>query len=204
MYIFESNSDLTFLDKITYPKMQIKEKSCTFISGESGVGKSSYLRMLNKTLLPINGEILYKGQPIKDIPTLEYRKNVVLVPQDVFLWDGTIKENFKFYYDSLGKNILREESMKSYLKICAADFSLDSKCSYLSGGEKQRVFLAIFMSLNPEVLLLDEPTAALDDANSNMLLTNIKKFGLDSGTTLVIVCHNSELLKKYADETINL
>jgi len=204
MNIFESSRGLRFKDIIEYPEIKIKENTYTFITGESGAGKSTYLRLLNKTLLPSSGTILYRGQDIKKLPPLKYRRNVVLIPQEVFLTEGTIKENFDFYYDSIEGPRLNEIEIQQILKICVADFPLTSQCGLLSGGERQRVFLAIFMSLYPDVLLLDEPTAALDEANSVKLLTNIKEFGQSHKITIVVICHNDELTNKFAEEIIEI
>ncbi|MFB0918554.1 MAG: ABC transporter ATP-binding protein [Clostridiaceae bacterium] len=204
MFIFESDRGLRFKDIIEYPEIKIKENTYTFITGESGAGKSTYLRLLNKTLLPSAGTINYRGQDIKDLPPLEYRRKVVLIPQEVFLIEGTIKENFDFYYDSIERARLNEVEIQQILRVCIADFPLTSQCGLLSGGERQRVFLAIFMSLYPDVLLLDEPTAALDEANSLKLLTNINEFGRSHNISIIVICHNDELTNQFAEEIIEI
>ena len=74
----------------------------------------------------------------------------------------------------------------------------------LSGGERQRVFLAIFLSAMPKVLLLDEPTAALDEQTSETLLHNLKQFCSQNNISVVCVCHNGELVRQFADQEIRL
>lgn len=204
MNILYSTKQLQFLDQIHYPEIHIEQDSFCFISGESGCGKSSYLKLLNATLIPQQGEIYYHNKRIWDYPILSYRKEVLLVPQDVFLLDACISDNFNFYYDSIEKPHLSDAEMKRYLHICCANFDLSTDCSHLSGGERQRIFLAIFLSLSPKVLLLDEPTAALDDQTATTLLQNIKNHCKTSHITAICVCHNKAFIQQFSDYTIEL
>lgn len=204
MQLIQSSAGLRFLDIITYPKIEIPENSFSFIAGKSGCGKSTYLKILNRTVLPSAGEIYYQGKNIQDLPVISYRKNVLLVPQEVFLFDGTIQENFNLYCDAREKERLSENEILKFLHICCADFSVTDDCRTLSGGEKQRVFLSIFLSCIPQVLLLDEPTAALDEKTADKLLFNIKEFCMQEHITAVCVCHNDELIQRFSDFTIQL
>lgn len=204
MAVISTTRDLRFLDILAYPEINLAERSFSFLTGESGCGKSTYLRLLNATLLPSAGEILFCGQPIKSLPVLPYRRDVLLVPQEVFLFDGTIEDNFHSYCDARGKSRLTGGEMEDYLRICCAPFPLTAQCRTLSGGERQRVFLAVFLSCLPKVLLLDEPTAALDEKTSAELLSNVKQFCKEHGITALCVCHNSELVNRFADAVIRL
>lgn len=199
-----SSANLQFLDSITYPEIEIKKDSFSFIAGKSGCGKSTYLKILNRTVIPSAGSVFYQKKNIQELPVLAYRKNVLLVPQEGFLFDGTIKDNFYTYWDAREKKRMAEDEMLKFLRICCADFALNSDCKTLSGGEKQRVFLAIFLSCVPEVLLLDEPTAALDEKTSVELISNIKGFCRQEHITVICVCHNAELIQKFSDFTIYL
>lgn len=91
MYLFESSFDLRFQNIIQYPKICIHKNSFVFLTGRSGCGKSTYLKILNRTILPTGGDVLYCGQNINSYPVLEYRKRVLLVPQEVFLMEGTVR-----------------------------------------------------------------------------------------------------------------
>lgn len=193
-----SINDLTYLDFINYPNKEIKEKM-TFICGESGCGKTTLLRLLNKTISPSKGQILFNGQDINEIDSITLRRKILLVSQNVFLFEGTIMDNFNTYYEYLDKTISEEEA-KKYLKICSIDFPLDMTTHNMSGGEKQRIFLAIGLSLKPEVILMDEPTSALDDKTAHQFMDNLKELDLMK----IIVCHNIELAKMYAQEIIYL
>ena len=204
MYIINSIKGMQFLDLITYPEINIQENSFTFITGESGCGKSTYLKMLNATVVSNDGEIIFQNKKITEIPVLKYRSEVMLVPQEVYLFEGTIRDNFNLYYSFVEKPKLSETDMARFLSICCADLPTSASCGLLSGGEKQRVFLAIYLSCLPKVLLLDEPTAALDERTSNQFFSNLKSFCREQRITVVCVCHNNELVNRFADTVILL
>lgn len=204
MCLIRSTAGLQFLNLIRYPEIKLEEDCFSFIVGKSGCGKSTYLKILNRTIIPSEGAIYYAGDKIQELPILPYRKNVLLVPQEVFLFDGTIRDNFNDYCDAREKGRLTDEEMLNFLQICCANLALNSDCKMLSGGEKQRVFLAIFLSCIPKVLLLDEPTSAMDEKTSFELLYNIKQFCKQKHITVVCVCHNNDLIQTYSDLTIRL
>ncbi len=202
--LIHSTKDVSFLNILTYPEINIEKNKFSFITGKSGSGKSSYLKLLNKSTISSNGIISYDGVDIKELPVISYRKKVLLVPQQVFLINGTIKNNFDFYYETSEREKLTDNEILKFLEICCINFSVDTKCKSLSGGERQRIFLAIFLSTKPEVLLLDEPTAALDEKTSIQLLHNIKSFCKEEDITTVCVCHNDTLVEMFSDNTIRL
>ena len=201
--IFEAKN-LVFKDIIKYPHIQIKKNKTTFITGKSGCGKSTLLKLFNATVSKGLGEISYKGEEISKIDTIKLRREVILVSQNVFLFDCTIEENYKKYYEYRESKLPVKEHMEEYLKICDANFKLSKKCQDMSGGEKQRVFLAICMSFKPKVLMLDEPTSALDENTAYSFFTNIKKWALDNSITLIVVSHNAKLVEECADEKLLL
>lgn len=202
MSIIKSTEGLSFSDILVYPKIDIKKNTFTFIRGKSGSGKSTYLKLLNRTLLPSQGEIFYEDKNIKDYPILDYRKEVLLVPQEVFLTEGTIYDNFKFYFEARDEEVISEDEMNTFLKLACLDKDITSNVLNLSGGERQRVFLAIFLSLKPKVVLLDEPTSALDISTSNELMKSLKNYFKENDITSVCVSHNDEIVDKYSEFTI--
>ncbi len=204
MDFIHSENQMQFRDLITYPEISIAERSFTFIAGASGCGKSTYLKLLNRTVLPSQGTIMYQGKNIAGLPVLQYRKEVLLAPQAVFLLDGSIEDNFRFYYEAREETPPSPHQMKQYLETCCVNFTPSDDCTTLSGGERQRVFLAIFLSLASKVLLLDEPTAALDEATSIALLSSIRDYCRSQQITAICVCHNDSLIEKFSDATIRL
>lgn len=197
-------TNLKFQHFLEYPDVNIPLGKATFLSGESGCGKSTLLRLLNATLSPSAGEIAYCGTNISQMDTISLRRQVLLASQEVYLFDGTIQYNFEQYYHFRDQDCIGAPKMREYLAICCADFPLDSKSETMSGGERQRVFLAICLSFVPKVLMLDEPTAALDDATSIRFFAQLKPFCTKNGITLLVICHNAKLIEMYADNEIVL
>lgn len=197
-------SNLQFAKIIDYPDIGIPMNKVTFICGESGCGKSSLLQLFNATVSASKGNVFYIGENIDNMDTIALRKEVVLASQSVFLFDGTIEENFKAYYEFRDELIISKDKMKEYLDLCCADFSLDTKCDTMSGGEKQRVFISIFLSFMPKVLMLDEPSAALDKKTANQFFSQIKDFCSKNNITSIVVSHDKDLVEKYADYVVML
>ena len=199
-----SVNQAVFQSMIRYPDIKIAKGKTTFIHGPSGCGKSTLLKLINGTTSPDSGEIFYKGNNIENIDTIDLRREILLVAQSVFLFTGTIEENFKKYYEYRDHDAPSKEEMEKFLKICSAEFPLETRCETMSGGERQRVYIAIFLSFMPDVLMLDEPTSALDNTSSDIMMSNIKNFTNDNEMTTIVVSHYLTLAEKYGDEIIAL
>ena len=199
-----SARQVVFQSMIRYPNIKIAKGKTTFIHGPSGCGKSTLLKLINGTTSPDSGEIFYKGNNIENIDTIDLRREILLVAQSVFLFTGTIEENFKKYYEYRDRDLPTKETMEKFLKICSAEFPLETRCETMSGGERQRVYIAIFLSFMPDVLMLDEPTSALDNTSSDIMMSNIKNFSKDNEMTTIVVSHYLTLAEKYGDEIIAL
>ena len=121
-----------------------------------------------------------------------------------FFFEGSIQENFAEYRKYRDLQPYNQKEICTYLKICIAEFPMDTLCATMSSGERQRVFTAICLSFKPKVLLLDEPTSALDDMTANAMMVNIIAFCKDNNITLIVVSHNKALAETYADNIILL
>lgn len=183
---------------IRYPDLTFQEGGMHFVCGPSGCGKTSLLRLCNRTLEPSSGCVRLKGRNVRDMDPLQLRRNVLLVGQEVFLFPGSVAENFGRFHSLREMPAPAPEDMRRFLRLCAFDHRLDHACEQLSGGERQRVFLAICLSLEPAVLLLDEPTSALDAATARCLMEQLCTYGQDNGTSFLIVSHDRELAARYA------
>ncbi|MBE6020214.1 MAG: ATP-binding cassette domain-containing protein [Clostridiales bacterium] len=199
-----SASGLKFMDFISYPDFNIEKNKTTFICGESGSGKSTLFKLMNASLSPSQGTLLYMGKDIAKCDTLRLRRNVSLISQEPYLFNGTVKENFETYFSYRGMPAPGEDTIKRFLSLCCFDLPLDTDCRNLSGGERQRVYLAIFLSFPAEVFLLDEPTASLDEQTAFNVINNIKNHCTVHGITLVIISHDRSLVGKFADKVIEL
>ena len=158
--------------------------------------------MFNGTLTQSSGDIFYNNKNILAIETIKLRKKVSLISQTVFLFDGSIKENFNEFYNYRQEKLPDDNKIKLFLDICCLDFSLEKDCNEMSGGEKQRLYIAIYLSFKPKVIMLDEPTSALDEENSQEIIKNILSFSKENGITVIIVSHDKELSKYFADNTL--
>ncbi len=196
--------NLTYKDFIKYKDISVLEGKINFIIGESGCGKSTLLKLLNKTENFSSGEIFYKNKPICEYESIALRKEVKLISQCPFLFSRTIKENFALFYNYCEEEIISEERMKLFLDIMEANFSLDSECDKLSGGEKQRVYIAICLSMEAETIMLDEATSALDCKLSHKILENLVSYTKNNKKTMLIISHDNSLVEKFAEHVIDL
>lgn len=204
MDILQTTDSLIFLDRIRYPEMHFKKNTLTFLTGASGAGKSSYLKLLNGMLPAQKDSVFYQQKPIESYDILSYRKQVLLLPQKVFLVKGSIQENFDFYYEHRKEKRRSIEEIKEFLAAAKLSKSPTDVVDNFSGGERHRLFLAIFLSFAQEVFLLDEPTAALDEKTANALLASLKAYFLEKGITAVCIAHDNRLAEKYGDQWIRL
>lgn len=187
-----------------YDDFSIDKNEVVFVVGKSGSGKSTLLKLINNTLQMKSGRIFYKDENILNIKPVELRKNIIMTSQENFLFDMTIRENFHEFYKLRDLEELTDEEITKFLKITNFDVDLNLNVEKLSGGEKQRVFLAIALSLDPEVLLLDEPTSALDNKTAFDMMKNIVNYCKHNDITLVVVSHARQLVDEFADKIIDL
>ncbi len=195
---------VTFLDAVTYPDINIQPDTATFITGESGCGKSTLLKLLNGSAKPTSGMVTYCGKDINHCDPVKHKREVLLAGQNVYLFDDTVANNFKTFHAYRELPAPQPEDVALYLRTCCAEFPLDSLCTTMSGGERQRIYLAICLSFMPRVLMLDEPTAALDDATAFRFFKQVKAFAQENNITLLTVCHNQALAQAFADHLIVL
>ncbi len=165
--------------------------------GPNGAGKSTLLRLLNFIEPPTSGQIFFDGQPVNGHTPLSLRRRVTTVFQRPILLSGTVEQNVAYGLrlrgvpDALAKAhaVLERVGLAELARVAAKT---------LSGGEAQRVALARAIVLEPEVLLLDEPTANLDPYNGALIEQIIAELNRERGTTLVLVTHNIFQAKRLA------
>ena len=174
------------------------------ILGPSGAGKSMFLRTVVRLHEHTSGEVLLDGDSIFKISPQDLRRRVAFVPQSPAMLDGSVEQNLRFGLDLAG--VPREEA-DSRIKEALKDASLDEgfltrTALKLSGGERQRVAIARAHAMCPEVLLLDEPTAALDPRTTRTVEDAILRLKSERGFTMVIVTHDVEQSKRLGDRTV--
>lgn len=195
--------NLNFKDIVRYPDLKIDPSSVTFITGQSGSGKSTLLKLINNTHNVSKDTIYIDGKDLLELDPIELRKDFILASQLLYLINGTIRENYALYYTYRHQEVPSDADIEKYLQIVCADFKPDDRVDTMSGGEKQRVFLSIFISLARYVLMLDEPTSALDTDTATLAMQNTISYCRDHGIGVIMVTHNNDLVH-LADRVIEL
>jgi len=170
----------------------------TALLGPSGSGKSTLLRLLNRLADPDDGTVRFHGTDVRELDPLELRRRVGLVPQLPAPVPGTVRENVLFGPRLEGREVDPERPVE----LAGLDRSfLDRDASRLSVGEQQRVMLARTLALEPEVLLLDEPTASLDAAATEAVENALRNL---RDVSLVLVTHDAQQADRLTERTIRL
>lgn len=182
------------------------EANTTFgIVGKTGAGKSTLVHLLTRLYDINDGQILIDGINIKDLSLIDLHKQVALISQDIYMFNGTIKDNIAYANEFATNEMILEASKNAH----AHEFIMDLENGYetligegnisLSGGQKQRISIARAMLLNPKIIIFDEATASLDTKTERMIQDSIKK--LSNGKTVILIAHRLSTLKD-ADKLI--
>jgi tungstate transport system ATP-binding protein len=167
--------------------------------GPSGVGKSTLLRLLNFLEPPTQGTVTFHGRPFnnKQPMPLPYRRKVTTVFQRPFLLNRSVRANVQYGLTLRGQRDGTMQVEQALAQVGLTELA-GQKAKTLSGGEAQRVALARALVIQPEVLLLDEPTANLDPANVTIIEQIVRQLNEDRSTTIVLVTHNIFQAKRLA------
>ena len=192
-------------NKTILKDLSINIDSGDFISivGPSGSGKSTFLKLCCHLISPTNGNIIYKNKDIMQYNPIEIRQNIIYCFQTPYLFGDTVEDNISFPYSirNLKFNIERVNEVFSSFNL-GKDY-LKMEIKNLSGGEKQRIALIRTLLFNPEILLLDEVTSALDVDNAMIVETVINSLNQE-GTTILWITHNPKQHKKYANKLLTI
>ena len=171
--------------------LDIQRGETLTVVGPNGSGKSTLLLALACLIKPSRGDILYDGKSLKQWNELEYRRRISFVFQAPLLMDMTVEQNVALGLKFRGT--FREESRErtwKWMKQLGVDSLAKRRAGQLSGGDAQRVSLARAFVLEPELLLLDEPFAALDPPTHAKLLEDLSTILKQDHRTAVFVTHN--------------
>jgi len=171
--------------------LDIERGETLTVVGPNGAGKSTLLLALAHLLKPARGDIQFNGKSVTKWSDLEYRRKISYVFQAPLLMDMTVEQNV-----ALGlrfRGVSKEDSQERagrWIKAMGIESLIGRRAGELSGGEAQRVSLARAFVLEPELLLLDEPFAALDPPTRSKLLEDLSNILSEDHRTAVFVTHN--------------
>lgn len=183
--------------------LDVEKGEILALVGPSGSGKSTLLRSLNRLIELDSGTVKFKGKDITGMEPVELRRSAVLVPQESVMLPGTVKENVTYGPRLAGEP--KKCNVSRLLKDAGlpARFS-DKEAVKLSGGEKKRVSLARALALEPDVLLLDEPTVGVDPKKVERMERTIMKIARERKLTVVWVTHDVSQAVRVSDRIANL
>lgn len=184
--------------------LEIKERLTTCIVGESGSGKTTLLRLLNKMISCDSGEIYYNNKPLSEIDSVMLRRNVIMLPQSPAVFKGNIRDNLLMGLNFSEKPAVSDEILNNTLKTVKLNKNINDNADKLSGGEKQRLALGRILIMDPDVLLLDEPSSALDEDTENIIIEALVDYSRKNKKTLVMVTHSKSVAERFSDEIITI
>lgn len=188
--------------------LEIAEGELLGIIGHTGSGKSTLVQHLNGLLRPHDGRILLDGTDIwadpKKIRDVRFRVGMVFQYPEHQLFEDTIYKDIAFGPRNMG---LSEEEVDARVRRAAAYVGLSEELLEkspfdLSGGEKRRAAIAGVMAMEPQVLILDEPTAGLDPRGREQILAMVREYQKSRGTTVLLVTHSMEDVARVADRVL--
>ncbi len=203
-------SENTAYEKRALHDINIKIEDGEFIGliGHTGSGKSTLIQHLNGLLKPTSGGIFYNGEDIgdRDFSLKKLRSKVGLVFQypEHQLFENTVVEDVRFGPKNVGVEPLEADLrvFEALKQVGIGEDLLDVSPLELSGGQKRRVAIAGVLAMNPEVLILDEPTAGLDPEGRDEILDLVNRLHKERNITVIIVSHSMEDMAKYVERLI--
>ncbi|MHB1405246.1 MAG: ABC transporter ATP-binding protein [Desulfitobacteriaceae bacterium] len=182
----------------------LPEHKTSCIVGESGGGKTTLLRLLNNLATCDSGSILWHKQSLYEIDPIELRRRVVMLGQTPVVFDGSVRENLLIGLKFAEKALPGDDALREVLRQVSLKKELEVEAAHLSGGEKQRLALGRVLLMEPEVLLLDEPSSALDEDTEEILIESLVKYVKDKGRTLIMVTHARKIAEKYGEYIVEI
>jgi len=188
---------MRFKDRVLFhiPTLNIGPNDAIYLKGDNGVGKTTLLKILSGLIKPSTGKVIAPSDSWRNrLFSRSGRKNVIYLHQSPYLFDGTVYENVAYgirYQKEAAKD--KRAQVITALRMVGLETLADEHISVLSGGEKQRVAMARAWILKPSILLMDEPSASLDQESIERLVIMAQDL-LKRGSSLVITSHQQNAL----------
>lgn len=207
LYFSYKNSGAPVLKNIN---LKIEKNEFIGIIGQTGSGKSTLVKQLNGLLKPDKGQVLLNGidifSNIKETQKARFKIGMVLQYPEDQLFAETVFKDIAFGPENIGlsQNEVRTQVLNAAKFVGLSEDILDRSPFEISGGEKRRVAIAGIIAMNPDVLVLDEPSASLDPNGRKLLLSQIKRYHEEQHKTVILISHNMEDIVNLADRVVVL
>ena len=189
---------------------EVHEGEFLGLIGHTGSGKSTLIQHLNGLLKPTSGQVLLRGKDIwaepKKIRNVRFKIGLVFQYPEYQLFEETVYQDIAFGPKNMGKTgkELDRAVREAARLVGIRDDQLEKSPFELSGGQKRRVALAGVMAMEPEILVLDEPTAGLDPAGRENLMANIRDYQRNKNRTIILVSHSMDEIAQNVDRIVVL
>ena len=188
---------------------EIKKGEKIAIRGQTGSGKSTLVNIISALLFPSKGKVLVDNVEINQTNSVMWQKNIAVVPQTTFLNDATVFENIAIgvKLDDINQNKVKQSAnsaqIHSFIESLPNKYNekVGEKGIKLSGGQRQRIGIARALYRNANIIILDEPTNALDMETEKLVMEALSELSKD--TTIIMISHSGKLLE-YFDKIIDL
>ena len=187
---------------------EVREGEFLGLIGHTGSGKSTLIQHLNGLLKPTSGQILLHGRDIwaepKKIRNVRFQVGLVFQYPEYQLFEETVYKDIAFGPKNQGKTGAElDRAVREAARLVGLrDNQLEKSPFELSGGQKRRVALAGVMAMEPEILVLDEPTAGLDPAGRENLMANIQDYHRNKNRTIILVSHSMDEIAQNVDRIV--
>ncbi|MEG0230253.1 MAG: energy-coupling factor transporter ATPase [Oscillospiraceae bacterium] len=206
-YIYNkgSKTEKVAVDNVS---LSIPDGEMIGVIGHTGSGKSTLITHLNGLLKPTSGKVIIDGEDMwaneKEIRKFRFKTGLVFQYPEYQLFEATCYDDIAYGPKNIGLNKSEiDDRVKMAAEFVGLKQEILNKSPFdLSGGQKRRVAIAGVIAMNPEVLVLDEPTAGLDPNGRDMILSQIKKYQEKSKKTVILVSHSMEDIAKFAKKVI--
>jgi len=196
-FAYPNRSEVEVIKELNF---QIQENQLVALVGPSGAGKSTLTSLLLRLYDPVKGEIWFNGKKGTDIPLSILRRQIALVPQDIFLFGGNIRENISYGRPGAPEEEIREAARKANALEFIERFPkkmetlVGERGTQLSGGQRQRIAIARAVLKDPRILILDEATSSLDSESEALVQDALEK--LMVGRTSIVIAHRLATVRK--------
>lgn len=195
---------------VDHVNLSIEQGEFIGVIGHTGSGKSTLIQHLNGLLKPTSGQVLLAGKDIwaepKKIRAVRFRVGLVFQYPEYQLFEETVYKDIAFGPTNMGRTGAElDRCVREAARLVGIrDEQLNKSPFELSGGQKRRVALAGVLAMEPDVLILDEPTAGLDPAGRENLMANIRDYHINKRKTIVLVSHSMDEIARNADRILVL